>query len=373
MAEKNDAQEKTEQATPKRLSEARRKGQIARSRDLTTLLMLMGSAIALFLSAAHISDQIATRMTASFSPERAELFADETLVIQLQNAILTGLYAIAPALTVMFLLALFAPMALGGWSISGEQIKLDFKRLDLVKGIGRVFGIKGVTEMLKALAKFLLIGTFAAVAILINVDPIRALGAGDSREAIVPALTLVGLTFFASSAAMIFIAAVDVPLALWQHARELKMSRQEVKEELKETDGRPEVKSRIRQLQQETASRRMMEEVPQADVVITNPSHYSVALKYDPERMSVPKLVASGKDRVALRIRRVASDHEVSIVEAPALARAIYHTTKIGQDIPRDLYVAVAQVLAYVFQLRNNELLDDQPTPDPSVPPGYEF
>ena len=372
MAENDTSQEKTEQATPKRLQDARRKGQVARSRDLATMLMLLGAVLALVASADHAGTALMGMMEETFSQPRGALYDPADTLSALKDAVAAGLVAIAPLLLAMTLLALAAPLALGGWAMSAEQIKFDPSKLDPIKGLGRVFGVRGLTEMLKALAKFALIGAVAAAMLWFELDAIGGLASSDTAHAVGSAFSIVTATYFVVAGATIVIAAIDVPLQMWQHGRQLKMTRQEVKEEFKETDGRPEIKSKLRQMQQEMASRRMMEEVPAADVVITNPTHFAVALKYDPEQMAAPTVVASGSDQIALNIRRIASEHSVPRVEAPMLARALFHTTAPGGQVPRELYLAVAQVLAYVFQIRDQGASGLTP-PDPEVPEAFRY
>jgi flagellar biosynthetic protein FlhB len=229
--------------------------------------------------------------------------------------------------------------------------KLD--RLDPIKGLKRMFGVKGLMELVKGLAKFVLILGFSLVALHIKRDAIFSLGSGDVISAIAAAAHILLFTFIVVSCATIIVALVDAPFQLWQHTKQLRMSRQEIKDEMKDTDGSPELKGRVRNMQQEVARRRMMEEVPKADVVITNPEHYAVALKFDVDTMRAPVVVARGVDEIAANIRAVAEKHNVTIMASPPLARAIYHTTKINREIPAGLYVAVARVLAYVFQLRD--------------------
>ena len=200
-----------------------------------------------------------------------------------------------------------------------------------------------------------------------SVDRLLALGKQPIGEAIIGALKICGMSLLVVSLGLLVIAAFDAPFQLWQHQKKLRMTRQQVKDEFKETEGRPEVKARIRALQQEVATRRMMEELPTADVVITNPTHFAVALKYDEGRMGAPKVIAKGKDLLAQRIREVASEHRVPLFSAPPLARVLYRTTEIGDEIPARLYTAVAQVLAYIYQL-NETLRPGQRRPEPPVP-----
>lgn len=352
MAEQQDSQEKTEQPTPKRLADARRKGQIARSRELTTMLVLFGGAIALFLSGHHTMHGLSAIMVESFELSQPEVFAPHFVEMRFMEIILHALGAIAPLLVAATVIAVLAPLALGGWSLSAEALQPKFERLDPVKGMKRVFGPKGLMEGAKAFAKFVLIIGFAIAALYVEQDAILALGRGDVDRAMADSGTILFAVFLVASAATILVALVDVPFQLWQHNKQLRMSRRELKDEMKETDGSPELKGRVRALQQEVSRRRMMEAVPEADVVVTNPEHYAVALKFDPDTMAVPVVVAKGVDEVARVIRELAARSGVARVDAPPLARALYYSTKVDREIPAGLYVAVAKVLAYVFQLR---------------------
>ena len=355
MAESQaDTQEKTEQPTPRRLQEARKKGQVPRSRELSTVTVLFVAAMSmLFLGSQMVAD-LATLMAGNLALGPEDLDSGRGIIVRLEAALWAGLDAIDMFLVLMLIAAFAGPAAIGGWTFGAEALALRLERLDPVKGMKRVFSLRGLMELGKALAKFLLI-TVVAVALLWNeIDAITTL----SREALGPALVHVGrmalVGFFVLCGALIVIALVDVPFQLWTHGRQLRMSRQEIKDEFKETEGKPEVKSRIRELQREVAQRRMMEEVPAADVVVTNPTHYAVALRYQGERMRAPRVVARGRGMVAERIRMLASEHSVAIVRAPPLARAIYYRTDTGEEIPAGLYVAVAQVLAYVYRLRQS-------------------
>lgn len=352
MAETGDAQERTEQATHKRVQDARDKGQIARSRELSTMLVLLGGAATLYGAGGHLLSGLTSIMERSFALPRGAAFAAELAPRRFIELSLDALYTLAPVLLVALVIALAAPLALGGFVLSADAVLPKLERLDPLKGLQRVFGLRGVTEMLKALAKFVLILGFLLLALRHWQAPILALGQGEIMASLGASAQLLFQIFVVVSAATVLLALVDVPLQLWQHAKQLRMSRQELRDEMKETDGSPELRGRIRAMQQEVARRRMMEEVPKADVVITNPAHYAVALKFDPKTMRAPVLVAKGVEEVAMHIRKVAAAHAVPVLEAPPLARAVYHTTKLNREIPAGLYVAVARVLAYVFQVR---------------------
>lgn len=260
----------------------------------------------------------------------------------------------APFMALMFAASIIGPLALGGWLFSAEAMLPKLSRMDPLAGIKRMFSIKSLIELVKALAKVIII--IGATILLLKHYSQAMFRMSDESigAAIIHSIKISAYATIALSATTLLIAAVDVPLQLWEYAKKLKMSKQEIKDESKDTDGKPEVKGRIRQLQREMAQRRMMTRVPQADVIITNPTHYAVALQYNPETMATPILLAKGGDLIALKIREIGKAHKIEIIESPVLARAVYHTTELDNEIPSGLYLAVAQVLAYVFQLRNH-------------------
>jgi flagellar biosynthetic protein FlhB len=371
MADQYDGQERTEQATPKRRQEARQRGDTARSRELVTMSMLMVGGGSMFFFAPYYTQGLYEISYRHFALSRERIFGDHALYNDLLSAMLDALTLLGPLLGVLFAAAFAATLMVGGWVFSFEAIGFKWERLDPVKGLGRVFGVKGLVEMSKALAKFALVAGVAIGFLWSKSGTLLSLGSSEVRPGMVASLHIVGLAFLVTSAATIVIAALDVPFQLWDHGRKLKMTKQQLKDEFKETEGKPELKSKMRAMQQEMAQRRMMEDVPKADVVVTNPEHYAVALRYDPETMAAPVVVAKGADKLAARIREVAAENRVTLFSAPPLARAIYFSTKLGREIPAGLYVAVAQVLAYVFQLRqqsgNNPQrprVDELPIPD---------
>ena len=370
MAENDTSQEKTEEPTPKKLREAKQQGQIPRSKDLNSMGVMVTGAAGLLLLGSFMLGSLSEMMTKGFSLSRAEILDPASLFIRFGDAIWAALSAIFPFLALMTLVAIFTPLMLGGWAFSGEQIAFKPERLNPISGLKRIFSAKGLMELVKALAKFLVVSLMAVAFMWWQMDEFLNLGREPFLQGLTHAAWLFGYSFLVLSLSLAFIAAIDVPFQLWDHTNKLKMTLQQVRDEMKETEGRPEVKSKIRSLQQEMAQRRMMEDVPSADVIITNPTHYAVALKYKPENMAVPVVVAMGKDLIALKIREIATQHDVEIFEAPPLARALFAQSKIGQEIPAHLYYAVAQVLAFVFQLRNarEQGLNLPDRPDPFVP-----
>jgi flagellar biosynthetic protein FlhB len=351
--ESESGQEKTEEATPRRLEKAREDGQAPRSRELTTTIILLLGTGGLLIFGTRIANSLFGIMRHNFSFTADQLLDDQFLIAHLASSFSEAGGAIMPLLILLTLAAFVGPIALGGWLFSAKAMQPKFSRLDPLKGIGRMFSMNSMVELLKALGKFFVLSIVAVIILLSMQQRFFQLATGDISQSISDAVDMVGWAMIYVSAGMIFIAAIDVPWQLFDHNRKLKMTLQEVKDEMKDTEGKPEVKGRIRQLQRQMAYRRMMEAVPQADVVITNPEHFSVALKYDVNGTSAPILLAKGQDNIALKIREIAKKHNVIVLEAPPLARAIYFTTDIDKEIPQRLYLAVAQVLAYVFQLKS--------------------
>jgi len=352
VAENEDGQERTEEATPKRREEARDKGQIPRSRELTTMSMLFVAASTLSIAGGHMVEQLGGIMAKGLSIDRAHVFDSHQLIFHLRDAISDGLWMLVPFFTVMLVTAFAAPLALGGWAFSTEAISFKLDKLNPITGLKRLFAVRGLVELVKSLLKFLLIGGVGAGLLWHYAPQLAGLGQESLGAGLAHAGRILSWSFLLLSASLILVAAIDVPFQLWDHSKNLKMTRQEIKDEHKNTEGKPEVKAKVRSMQREMAQRRMMAEVPKADVVITNPTHFAVALRYDAERMAAPVVVAKGVELVASQIRTVAVANDVPLFEAPPLARALYYSTEIDQQVPAGLYLAVAQVLAYVLQLK---------------------
>lgn len=361
-------QDRTEQATPKRREDARKKGDVPRSRELTmTGVMLAGSSALLFM-AAPLASVLVGGFKESLSIERERLFDTAGLPAAFGSAALDALIGLVP-FGIVLLLAVFGSATLiGGWSFSMKACAFKGERMSPLKGLKRIFSPNSINELVKAIAKFFLVGTIAVLWLWWSIDELLMLGRQPIAGAIQSALEICGVSLLVVSTGLIVISMVDVPFQLHAYQKKLKMTRTEVRDEFKETEGRPEVKGRIRQLQRQAAQRRMMEDVPTADVVITNPTHFAIALKYDADGNGAPRVVAKGKDLVAAKIREIAAFHDVPLFSAPPLARALYRSTKLGQEIPAALYTAVAQVLAYIFQIRDAHLprhqWPDRPAPD---------
>ena len=352
MAENQDGQEKSEQPTAKRLNEAKRKGQVARSKELNTMAITLIGVIFLATTSSQLGGGLQDLMKTSFTLSREEIFDIGTLFTHLSAAMQGAFILLVPFFGLMIVVAIGSSIALGGFSVSAEAMTPKLSKLSPAKGLKRMFSAKALVELLKAMAKFVLIGGATAILLWNTLDSYLNLHGMEFQQALPKLGSLIGWSVTLLASTLILIAAIDVPFQLWEHKRQLKMTKQEIRDEMKETDGRPEVKSRIRSLQREMAQRRMMEEVPKADVIVTNPTHYAIALRYDQGSMSAPKVVAKGADLVAANIRRIGLESEVPIVESPVLARAIYFHSELGEAIPAGLFLAVAKLLAYVFQLR---------------------
>ena len=330
-----------------------------------TGVMLSGAAAMLMMSG-PFGRRLLDSFAGGFEITRAQVF-DTSYVLQALAAVGAPIFIGLLPLAVVLLSAVFLSAAvIGGWSFSFQAVGFKLERLSPAKGIKRVFSANSLNELIKAIAKFLLVAVIAIAWLWWSVDELLSLGRQPVASAIGRAVEICGVSLLVVSCGLIFIAGVDVPFQLWQYQKKLRMTRQQVRDEMKETEGRPEVKSRIRTLQQQIATRRMMEELPTADVVITNPTHFAVALKYDDNTMYAPRVIAKGKELLAARIRDVAEEHGVPLFSAPTLARVLFRTTEIGDEIPSRLYTAVAQVLAYIYQL-NETLRPGQKRLDPPI------
>ncbi|MCP5305695.1 MAG: flagellar biosynthesis protein FlhB [Chromatiaceae bacterium] len=374
MAENQDGQEKSHAPTAKRRQEARRKGQVPRSRELNTTAITMFGVGTVILLGPHFAKGFHRLFEQQFVLDRTDIFDPNAATRHFVAAIQDALLMLSPLFAVMIVVAILSSIALGGFNVSAEAMKPKFGKLNAIKGLKRLVSTRGLMELVKAIAKFALIGSATLAVLYLQADKVVVLGSLNVEEALRSGLSIVGWSALLLSSTLILLALIDVPFQLWQHTKGLKMTQQEVRDELKDTEGRPEVRSRIRKVQFEMAARRMMQEVPKADVIVTNPTHYSVALRYDSDRMKAPVVVAKGKGLIAANIREIGARHQVPLVEAPVLARAIYFNTEINHPIPAALFLAVAQLLAYVFQLRAyREMGGDIPTPpqDYPVPDDY--
>ncbi len=351
----SDSGEKTEEPTAKKLTDARKKGQIARSKDLGTFFVLVGSACAMLLMGSSLATAMANMMGHLFSISRAEAL-DVNALFKVIN---DGVYQVlTPLLWIFFIIMLAAFIGntlLGGMSFSWEAMAPKASKLSPIAGFKRMFGVQAVVEFIKSVLKFFVVFIVAFLLLSGLFEEILGL----SRETIPTnfghAVTMLLWMFLVLALSIGIIVVIDAPYQVWNHNRQLKMTKQEIKDEHKSTEGSPEIKGRIRRTQYEMSQRRMMQDVPDSDVVITNPTHFSIALKYDAAVGGAPVLLAKGVDEMALHIRTIAKEHQVEIIQSPALARSLYYTAEVGDDIPEELFAAVAQVLAFIFQLNEHK------------------
>lgn len=351
MAEDSDL-EKTEEASAKRLEKAREEGDVPRSRELATCTVLLAAGVGFSMLGQPLNNALKSNMTVLLQLERQAAFDPAFLLSRIADSILSLLIAFAPLALLIIIVAIASPALIGGWLMSGKALMPKFSKLNPISGLANIVSKNSAVEVVKSVAKSLLVGMVAYMVIKANLDHMLSLSQLPINEAIGSTASLMLKAFLLIVASLILIAVIDVPYQLKHYADKLKMTKEEVKQEAKESDGNPQIKARIRQQQREIARRRMMSEIPKADVVITNPTHYAVAIKYADDSMRAPKVVAKGADAVALKIREIAQDHHIMTLESPKLARALYAHTELGDEIPEALYSAVAEVLAYVFQMR---------------------
>jgi len=373
MAE-DSSQEKTELPTARRLEKAREDGDVARSKELSmAMIMIVTSALMIFMGG-DIVMSLGHMMTDGLLLDRALIFDVQLLPVHLATILFEGFWAIVPILLVTLFITLLTPAFMGGWIFSTKAFMPKASKLSPIKGFGRMFGVKAIVELLKAVGKFLLVAGIGLFTLTWYSDGLLGLGKGSPEAAFMQAGEIMAWSVFFMCLSLVLIAAIDVPFQAYQHTKKLKMTLQEVKDEMKDVEGRPEVKAAIRQKQREMSMQRMIDAVPDADVVIVNPEHFAVALSYDQASEGAPKVVAKGVDHMSDRIREVAKKNAIEIIRLPTLARAIYYTTELDQEIPEPLYLAVAQVLSYVFSL-NNEMYGDSQAElqQIDVPDDYQF
>ncbi|WP_206099302.1 flagellar biosynthesis protein FlhB [Rheinheimera mangrovi] len=369
----SSGQEKTEEPTSKKLDDTRKKGQVARSRDLSTFSVLVGSSAGILIFGKEIAGSVLEVCRRLLSLDEKDIFNPYSMFSVWEDALIE----LFPGLLKFFLLILLAAyvgsVLVGGYNFTWQAVGFKFSKLNPLTGIKRMFGMQAMVELIKSIAKVLVIGGLTFALLSTFFDDIMALSLMTNPEDIFASAEILAWVFFGICFSVIVIAAIDAPYQMWKHHKELKMTLQEVKDEYKNSEGDPRVKSRIRSLQYQAARRRMIAAVPTADVVVTNPTHFAVALKYDQAKFRAPVVVAKGADEVALYIRRLAEENKVPVLESPALARSIFYTTELDHPIPEQLFAAVAQVLAYVYQLnmykkgkgkRPKNLARDLPIPE---------
>lgn len=374
MAEDSDL-EKTEPASPRRLEKAREEGQVVRSRELNTFLVLSAGVGTLWLLGGYMYHNLSRIIHHSmwFEPNVGR---DTTVMVSSAASLaFQALLTLLPLFGVLVIVAVLASVLLGGLVFSGKALEPKFERMNPLKGVKRMFSAQTLVELIKTLSKAVVIGIVAMLVITNYVDEMLALTHATPSEALTYGMSLVALCCGLIVAALIFIVVIDAPWQIYSHYKKLRMSRQDVKQEHKESEGDPHVKGRIRQQQRAMARRRMMSEVPHADVVVTNPTHYAVALRYREGQGGAPTVVAKGAGLIAAQIRQIAGEHKVPLLSAPPLARALYHHVELEREIPVELYSAVAEVLAWVFRLRTwapGQGLEPEPPSTLNIPPGFD-
>jgi len=351
MSDDSD-QEKTEEPTAKREEDARKKGDIARSKELNTVAALMMGSMMIWMTGDRILLGMWSVMENAFVIERKHMYDPLQMVVNLQTAMQEAVMFVAPFLAAMVVVALAAPIAMGGWSFSLEALTPKASKMNPAAGLKRMFAVRSLIELVKSLLKFGLVMGIMVLLAKIHLPEFIHLSQLSIEEALLRASDIMTMAFVLLCTSLLLVVAIDVPFSLWEYKKKLKMTLQQVKDEMKQTEGRPEVKGKIRQMQQEISQGRMLEAVPQADVIVTNPTHFAVALKYEDGGKSAPIVVAKGADLIAAQIRNIATGNGVTLVSSPPLARALFYTTEIDQEVPKGLYLAVAQVLAYVYQLK---------------------
>ena len=365
MAEDSDL-EKTEPASQRRLDQARERGQVPRSPELATLAVLLASGVGLMMLGSALVQDLERLLRDALTLDHAAAFDPSQMAERLFDGTSAALISVAPLFLLVVVVALVAPMLVSGWLFTFETLEIDFGRLSLTQGVMRMLSLRSLIELGKAVLKGVLIGGVATWAIWSERADILSLISQPLEPALAHLAGLLGQTFLLIVAAFGLIVAIDVPYQIWSHRRQLRMTKEELKEEFKDTEGNPQIKSRIRSMQREMARRRMMAEVPKADVIVTNPTRYAVALRYRDDDMQAPQVVAKGMLLMAERILEAGRDSGVPTLRAPALARALFTHSEVGRDIPAALYTAVAEVLAWVYQLRRAQAGDDE-TPAPPV------
>lgn len=351
MSDESDA-EKTEPASARRLEKAREEGDVPRSRELATFTVLMTAGAGLWLTGGGLVRQLNASMVSGLALTREQIYNPSALIERVTSDIAQVLLACLPLALAIMVVALASPLLIGGWLFSSKAFMPNFGKLNPIKGLGNMFSKNALVELFKAIAKTVVVGAVAYLVVVAQKDAVFGLAVEELHSGSAHLLDMLASAFLFIVGGLGLIALIDGPYQMWHYSDKMKMTRQEVIQESKESDGNPQIKGKIRQMQREMAQRRMMDAIPTADVVVTNPTHYAVALKYADGERGAPRVVAKGADVIAARIRELAKENNVAMLEAPALARALHKHTEIGDEIPEALYSAVAEVLAYVFQLR---------------------
>jgi flagellar biosynthetic protein FlhB len=367
VAEESDL-EKTEPATSRRLEKAREEGQVARSRELSTFALLAAGFGVTYANSGSILDHLKFVMRDALTFDRGLAFESSRMLPKVGIAISNGAIAVAPVIGALYLVAILSPMALGGWLLTTKTLVPNFSRMNPISGLGKMFSANSLVQLLMSIAKCLLVGGIAFWAVLRSQGDVLQLFSEPLHVAMAQGANLVVGTTGYVVGGMLLLVLADVPWQLYSYAKKLRMTKEEVKREHKESEGDPHIKGKIRAQQRAMARRRMMANVPQADVIVTNPTHFAVALKYADGEMRAPQVIAKGMDLVAARIREIGAQHHIPTLEAPPLARALFYHVDLNREIPGVLYGAVAEVLAWVFQLRRWSAEGGIGAPAPAAP-----
>ncbi|MEZ9594383.1 flagellar biosynthesis protein FlhB [Shewanella sp. 10N.261.52.F9] len=352
MSNKDSGQSKTEKATPQKLRKAREQGQVPRSKDLAASALIIGCSLMLTTTGDWIAARVAelTRMNMSFT--KAQLDEPGMMTRHMAHSLLEILNILGPLFLMVAIIAMVAGAMPGGLIFSFNNANFKYSRIDPIAGLGRIASVKSLVELVKSILKIVLLLGIMWVFLQKNFQALMAISQLPVDEAVTRGLDMLSLAMLYLGLGLLLITFIDVPYQYWHHHKELRMSLQEVKDEHKQQDGKPEIKAKIRQMQQRMSRSRADISVPKADVLLVNPSHYAVALKYDLDKADAPYVVAKGTDELALYMRDIAKRHDIEVIELPPLTRAIYYSTQIEQQIPAGLFVAIAHVLTYVMQLR---------------------
>lgn len=374
MAE--DSDDKTEAPTSHRLEKAREDGQVPRSKELTSILILVVGISIIWIGGEAFARRLSMMLSVGLRFDH-NIVNDQNLILsQIILLIKNAVYALLPLIMGVVIMAILAPLMLGGLVFSGKSLQFQFSKLNPLSGIKKLFSAQVAAELVKAMMKALLMGSVAGFYLWHKWPDMMRLMTEAPVTAMASAMNIAGMCCLLVVLGIIPMVGFDVFWQIYSHIKKLRMSRQDIRDEFKQQEGDPHVKGRIRQMQRAAARRRMMADVPKADVIVTNPTHYAVALQYDENKMSAPKVVAKGSGLIALRIREIGTENRIPMLEAPPLARALYRHAEIGQQIPGQLYSAVAEVLAWVWQLKRWRLTGGQRPVKPEnlpVPEALDF
>lgn len=372
MSESSD--DKTEEPTSRRLEKAREDGQVARSTELSAAAVTISAVSLLFITGGYVATKLAEKFAAGFNFDRKLVFSSNLLPAIFGHQMLEAYILIVPVLGLTVVVAIAASGATGGYLFSLKAVMPKASKLNPAAGLKRMFGVKALVELGKALLKFFLVTGVLVYVLNDNIDTLNLIGKMALEPALATAGKLLAKAALLITLSLVIIAMIDVPFQRWQFMKQMRMSKQEIKDEMKNSEGNPEIKAQIRRRQREMSNARMIDSVKDADVVITNPEHFAVALAYDPNGDTAPILLAKGADEMAARIRAEAQKHGIEIFQAAPLARALYFTTEVDHPVPEDLYYAVAQVIAYVFNLASvRPGAAPVQRPKPTVPESMQF